>query len=37
MCKVNLDDPGLSEMKMKHSWISSIDILPFNTILSMEN
>ena len=34
MCKVRLDEPGLAEMKMKHSWISNIDILPFNAILS---
>lgn len=34
MCKVVLDDPGLAEMKMKYSWISNIDILPFNVVLS---
>ena len=34
MCKVVLDDPGLSEMKMNYSWISNIDILPFNVVLS---
>ena len=34
MCKVRLDEPGLAEMKMKHAWISNIDILPFNAILS---
>ena len=34
MCKVILDESGLSKMKIEFSWISSIDILPFNTILS---
>ena len=34
MCKVVLSDPGLAELKMEHSWISNIDILPFNTIFS---
>ena len=34
MCKVVLSDSGLAELKMEHSWISNIDILPFNTIFS---
>ncbi len=34
MCKVVLSDPGLAELKIEHSWISNIDILPFNTIFS---
>ena len=34
MCKVVLSDPGLAELKMEHTWISNIDILPFNTIFS---
>jgi hypothetical protein len=34
MCKVVLCDPGLAELKMEHTWISNIDILPFNTIFS---
>ena len=29
MCKVVLSDSGLAELKMEHSWISNIDILPF--------
>jgi|TARA_B100001758_G_C18400874_1_gene608892 hypothetical protein len=32
--KLNLDIPGMSEMKMRHKWISQIDILPFNAIFS---
>ena len=34
MCKVVLSDSGLAEFKMEHSWISNIDILPYNTIFS---
>ena len=34
MCKVVLNDSGLAELKMEHSWISNIDILPFNTVFS---
>ena len=34
MCKVVLSDPGLAELKMEHTWISNIDILPFNAIFS---
>ena len=34
MCKVVLSDSGLAELKMEHTWISNIDILPFNTIFS---
>ena len=34
MCKVVLSDSGLAELKMEHTWISNIDVLPFNTIFS---
>ena len=34
MCKVVLSDSGLADLKMEHTWISNIDILPFNTIFS---
>ena len=34
MCKFVLSDSGLAELKIEHSWISNIDILPFNTIFS---
>ena len=32
MVKVVLDDPGLAQLKIDQSWISNIDILPFNAI-----
>ena len=34
MCKVVLSDSGLADLKMEHTWISNIDVLPFNTIFS---
>ena len=34
MCKVVLSDSGLAELKMEHTWIANIDVLPFNTIFS---
>ena len=33
-CKVMLDEGGLSDMKLEHKWISNIDILPFNVLIS---
>ena len=34
MCKVVLSDSGFADLKIEHNWISSIDVLPFNTIFS---
>ena len=34
MCKAVLSDSGLADLKMEHTWIANIDLLPFNTIFS---
>ncbi len=31
VAKLNLNDPGLGRIKIENPWISTIDILPFNT------
>ena len=34
MTKLVLDTPGFAELKQKYSWISNIDVLPYNAIFS---
>jgi len=34
MTKIVLDAPGFAELKQKYSWISNIDVLPYNAIFS---
>ena len=34
MSKLVLDTPGFAELKRKYRWISNIDVLPYNAIVS---